>query len=276
MSDNFASLGPGLLARKGGARPAMRRQVAVLPGAGGDTQNLEDLGWNDMGEDADEGANAAYQRTGDVLRLSPATAGGDDAVVEDDSGELPSNQPAQSGGHAEIAAPDAVEAALDTPLLAKKPNVLRQQEEIAQRIDARPAGQADTAPPLRRSGAAASLPDPAPVSGPTPDPDAAPSSEPAATSAALVSGPASEQKVPQISEQTARKTRSKRVRRPALERGKRAAFTLRLDAQRHLKLRLACTLRNRSAQQLVTEALDQLLGQMNDVDTLAAHVRGTD
>ena len=66
-----------------------------------------------------------------------------------------------------------------------------------------------------------------------------------------------------------------RTRRPALERGKRAAFTLRLDAERHLKLRLACTIRNRSAQQLVTEALDRLLDGMGDVTSLAAHVNKT-
>jgi hypothetical protein len=59
---------------------------------------------------------------------------------------------------------------------------------------------------------------------------------------------------------------------PAAKRGKRAAFTLRLDPDRHLKLRLACTIRNRSAQQIVTEALDALLGGMPDIDKLAAQV----
>lgn len=61
-------------------------------------------------------------------------------------------------------------------------------------------------------------------------------------------------------------------RRSALDDGRRAAFTLRVDAERHLKLRLACTLRNRSAQQLVTEALDRLLEDLPDVADLAAHV----
>jgi len=52
MSDaSFASLGPTLLARKGGAKPAMRPQVAPFPGvAQADADQLEDLGWNDMGE----------------------------------------------------------------------------------------------------------------------------------------------------------------------------------------------------------------------------------
>jgi hypothetical protein len=49
----------------------------------------------------------------------------------------------------------------------------------------------------------------------------------------------------------------------------KAAFTLRLDSNRHLKLRLACAVDGRSAQQLVTDALDQLLERMPDLDGLA-------
>jgi len=63
------------------------------------------------------------------------------------------------------------------------------------------------------------------------------------------------------------------TRRAASERGGRAAFTLRLDANRHLKLRLATTIRGVSAQALVTEALDALLGDMPELDTLAAQVK---
>lgn len=62
------------------------------------------------------------------------------------------------------------------------------------------------------------------------------------------------------------------VRRSALAEGRSAAFTLRLDADRHLKLRLACTLANCSAQQFVTEALDQVLASLPDVADLAARV----
>jgi hypothetical protein len=49
----------------------------------------------------------------------------------------------------------------------------------------------------------------------------------------------------------------------------KAAFTLRLDPDRHLKLRLACAVDGRSAQMLVTQALDKLLGEMPELDTLA-------
>lgn len=62
------------------------------------------------------------------------------------------------------------------------------------------------------------------------------------------------------------------ARRSALAAGRRAAFTLRLDADRHLKLRLASTLANRSAQQIVTEALDRLIDSLPDVAELAAKV----
>ncbi len=62
-------------------------------------------------------------------------------------------------------------------------------------------------------------------------------------------------------------------RRSALADGRRAAFTLRLDAERHLKLRLACTLGHRSAQQLVTEAVDRLLDEMPDLSPLASQLR---
>ncbi|MDQ3140273.1 MAG: hypothetical protein M3Q15_06065 [Pseudomonadota bacterium] len=59
----------------------------------------------------------------------------------------------------------------------------------------------------------------------------------------------------------------------AVDAGKaKAAFTLRLDSQRHLKLRLACAVSGRSAQQLVTEALDQLIQSRPDVSALAEQV----
>ena len=62
------------------------------------------------------------------------------------------------------------------------------------------------------------------------------------------------------------------ARRSALADGRRAAFTLRVDAERHLQLRLACTVKGRSAQQLVTEALDRLLAEQPDLASLAAQV----
>jgi hypothetical protein len=51
----------------------------------------------------------------------------------------------------------------------------------------------------------------------------------------------------------------------------RTAFTLRLDRDRHLRLRLACTARRMSAQRLVTEAVDRLLADHPELDQLASN-----
>ena len=52
----------------------------------------------------------------------------------------------------------------------------------------------------------------------------------------------------------------------------KAAFTLRLDPARHQKLRLACAVTRRSAQQLVTGALDEFLDSLPEVQALAERV----
>lgn len=155
----FASLGPTLLARKGGARPAMRSQVQPFTSfERQNAQQLDDLGWDDSGEETQEA---------EVLALTPSVT---------------------------------------VPTEAEKPTIRRQLEAIARKV-----------------------------------------SEP--KSAAPVE------------------------KRSALGDGRRAAFTLRVDAERHLKLRLACTIRNLSAQQIVTEALDRLLADIPEVASLAAQVK---
>ena len=166
MSDNgFASLSPALLARKGGAKPAMRPQnTAGVTDGKTAAANLEDLGWNDMGEEE-------QPQSGRIVRISPATEG------------IPL-----------ASAPSPVRATID---------------RIAAKLEA-------------------------PRNGPAP-----------------------------AAHSTVRK---------AANDSRRAAFTLRLDHERHLKLRLACTVRGRSAQQLVTDALDGLLAQMPEIDSLAAQV----
>jgi hypothetical protein len=189
----FASLGPTLLARKGGAKPAMRPQVAPLNGMAGqaaqavavDPDELEDLGWNDMGHDED---HDPLTHDAQVFALTPMKAG-DDAeagLVEDEEEEESF---------------DAVEP-FETaePFEAPEPVVHRQQRELVNAIVARP-------------------------------------------------------------------------RRVANDEARRAAFTLRLDAKRHLKLRLASTVKNRSAQQLVTQALDQFLASIPEIEALAAQVK---
>ncbi|TCM38088.1 hypothetical protein ACLIMP_13980 [Novosphingobium aerophilum] len=174
MSEHgFASLTPGLLARKGRARPAMRRQDAANFGIGGfpvDTARIEDLGWNDWGQS--EGARNDPERCDRELAGLPETA-----PLPGPSTELPASAPV--------------------------PDVVRQIEAISERMNR-------GALPTRSSG---------------------------------------------------------------LE-GRRAAFTLRLDAERHFRLRMAGVLLNRSAQVLVTEALDKFLSEMPEIAPLTVTVGG--
>lgn len=215
----FASLGATLLARKGGAKPAMRPQSTRASGLTNQAaaQNLEDLGWDDMGED-----DIAANHSAEVLNLTPS----------------PHN-------------PEA-EALTDTA--SPKPKVRSMHEELALRLAEEEAKKnpAAKAPP-------AASPAAAPLKKQALPPKAADKAEPAVgPAAAPVSTPKIE--APKIKPEAANDIR-------------RAAFTLRLDAKRHLKLRLASTIRNRSAQQLVTEALDRFLGDIPEIESLAAQVK---
>ena len=64
----------------------------------------------------------------------------------------------------------------------------------------------------------------------------------------------------------------KRAAPAAAPQGKKAAFTLRLDGERHLRLRLANAVTGRSAQQIVTEALDHFLAAIPELEALAERV----
>ncbi len=57
--------------------------------------------------------------------------------------------------------------------------------------------------------------------------------------------------------------------------GAKAAFTLRLDTDRHLRLRLASAVTGRSSQQLVTQALDAFLHTVPEVDAIVAQLPPT-
>lgn len=226
---NFASLSPSLLARKGGAKPAMRPQHAPLTNNTA-AQSLEDLGWNDMGAD-----DEAPKHDNEIAHLTRA----------------PSNPDMEAEAH-ELA--QQAEAALTISVPAK-PEVHRQQEVLSKSLGVTPpeVAQPEVAQPETFQAEIGQAEPAEPVEAEHTDVESliVKKTKPADTH-----------------------LQPARTRRPALQRGKRAAFTLRLDAERHLKLRLACTLRNRSAQQLVTEALDELLGTMPDVDSLAAQVQG--
>lgn len=75
---------------------------------------------------------------------------------------------------------------------------------------------------------------------------------------------------PVVKPATVRKAREPKEQK--LVAGRKAAFTLRLDEERHLRLRLASALQRRSSQRLVTEALDALLNGMPELEEMAANV----
>ena len=236
----FASLGPTLLARKGGAKPAMRPQVPSIGMSGGGAQGahalkqdfdaLEDLGWNDMGED-----DAPADRSAEVVALTPS----------------PSNPVAEA----------------ETDAGSPKALVRSMHEELAELLE-----KGEAAPPV---------PKPKPKSEAKPDTG---SSKPVVRSiheelAELIEKgetelPVPRPKPPKPQPKPAPAAVSRKVRETAEEKAlRRAAFTLRLDAKRHLKLRLASTVKNRSAQQLVTAALDKYLAEIPEVEALAAQVK---
>ncbi len=204
----LASLSSNLLARKGQAAPAMRRQgmISLMTEASADAQALEDLGWNDMGQDSDYMPGQAG-RAG----LSPMAV----------SHDTPEVQPQIAPISAKVDL-DQVDSAV--------PEVVLQQRALEREtaVPVQPEPQAQSQPQVQPQPVAA----PAPVFTPKP--------------------------APLVANRAAPGSRGK------------AAFTLRLDADRHLQLRLACALNHRSAQQIVTEALDAYLASLPLSEQLAA------
>lgn len=181
-SKPLASLTSGLLARKGAAQPAMRRQSLTGYGNTMPISFHDDLGWNDMG-----GESAPVE-----MRPSGLTPMGSSPVA--------------------VVSMDAV-----PPIAVPEPVIVTEQKALVEKVAAMAAPIAVPKPP---------------VSKPVKDKP-------------VVAAP------------------------KAAVSGRKAAFTLRLDAERHLKLRLVCAVQNRSAQQIVTDALDQLLSGLPEIDRLA-------
>ena len=204
----IASLSGILLARKGLARPAMRRST-MLSSNGNAAMSQEDLGWNDMGYDVDPDPTAP---------------------MDYDHGFHGAN-----------------------PLAAAVPEVKHQQDRLADALfaDLEPQVGFDNEPQVGFDNFAEepeSLADAPTLVTVTPEPV-----------------------TPLILRRGATDAPRSRVRsKPGLK--EKAAFTLRLDSERHLKLRLACAVRHQSAQQLVTDALDALLESMPEIDDLASHI----
>jgi len=226
----FASLSSGLLARKGAARPAMKPQGFGQMGGG----NLEDLGWNDMGFEPPKAADAPRDEDHDAF--------GDD-VVDHPRAHPTGLTPIQSPVHTQQAEIEDRFTNGDEPEGEDVDGTaeLNEFEAEAPVYEAEFEGSAYEA---EEEEEAAFEPEPAPVF-----------QRPVkAAVAAVTPNP-----VPR---------RAPRARSAAGAKGK-AAFTLRLDPGRHLKLRLACAVDGRSAQQIVTDALDRLLTDMPELDAMA-------
>jgi hypothetical protein len=112
----------------------------------------------------------------------------------------------------------------------------------------------------------------APVAQPVPAPELEPAIE--AEAPKVVAAPVAQTApvAPRKSVSVATATRIGKETRARHKRDAKSAFTLRLDADRHLLLRLASALENRSAQMLVTDALDAFLNTLPDVAELASQV----
>ena len=245
MSESgFASLGPSLLARKGGAKPAMRPQVAPLMAdaaaiAAFADEQLEDLGWNDMGDLA----NGSLGQSG--------LEGGADIVpinADISAQQIATGERAANAG----------------------PIVHRQQRRLEERVfaDATMTGPDEREPEYGKDEGYAD----GSLSGEADngaDQDYADEDSDSVIYAPLAAAPAPAP-APTLGASSPARTKA---RVPALQSGRRAAFTLRLDADRHLKLRLAATLQGMSAQVLVTEALDRLLAGYDDLDMIAKHLK---
>jgi hypothetical protein len=217
-----ASLSGLLLARKGAARPAMRRPN-MMGNSGNLAVNQDDLGWNDMGYDVNPDQNAPMDYD-------------HDAGYNPLAGAVPEVKPEVRLQQERIAEQLQIqaEAGFDSLFGDEVENELYQdaaQQEFEPDTIA-PRAVSISIPPIVQLV-------PATVTLPTPVAKIAPTT-------------------PKV--------------RAAKGSKEKAAFTLRLDADRHLKLRLACAVNNRSAQMLVTDALDAFLDAMPEIGQLVARV----
>ena len=253
----YASLSSGLLARKGSAKPAMRPQ-----GFGQGYGNLEDLGWNDMGHGPSEPAKPvpAEHVPSSIAALTPAPK-----IQRTNPGEVPfsSGDEEYEGFEGEEAyeseeacegepAFEGVEAVEESPsfeaaeLEAAEPPAVEQAEApVESEQPAEPVSfEAPSVVAQQRAILERFDGEEEPASAePAPRPDVRADVVP----------------LPQ---------------RHSADDGRKAAFTLRLDAERHLRLRLACAVSGRSAQQIVARALDEALASIPEIEALASQVPG--
>jgi hypothetical protein len=212
------------------ARKGAARPAMRPQGFGQVGNGLEDLGWNDMGFEPPKAAEAARDADHDAF--------GEDVVEHlrvHPTGLTPVGSPVHDQ-QAEIV--ERFNGADET-----------EEDEVVESVASEDTDEDEIE-------ATAEICEPEAEEAPAPTPMLA---KPVRAKPVVASPPVATAPLPH---------RAPRLRSAPGTKG-RAAFTLRLDHNRHLKLRLACAVDGRSAQQLVTDALDQLLERMPDLDGLA-------
>lgn len=299
---SFASLSSGLLARKGLARPAMRPQGFGQVGNG-----IEDLGWNDMGMEGPTPTDGPRDVTdesfggeidGEQPRIHhPTGLTPVQSPVHDQQAELAGRlgidpEDEDFDETAELYDPNAVDAAdtdeeaeddgeelyeapYETPLsidLPEKPK--KQPLQLSSPTD-EPLDSGVADEPFEATDYFNGTSETAPADEPLEltdrfeDFDPFQTDEETAPAEASVSPPPPAPVYQPGSGYRGVAPVFGRAQRAAPGSKAKAAFTLRLDPERHLKLRLACAVNGRSAQQIVTDAVDQLLREMPELDAMA-------
>ena len=237
----FASLTGSILARKGSARPAMRPQTAPFSyDASSVARQLEeDLGWNDMGDTGDLSSMVDFSEPDETMQFS-ARGGKLDLSGLSSMTEL------------NDAANDAVAEADEYAFGTEEYEEEFDDGFVEEVIEPVAAAHEPVAAEV-----VTLIPNATPLQVATP---------------LQLERPEVLRQQEEVAERITAAPRKRGQRRAAAADGRRAAFTLRLDTERHLKLRLACTLTGKSAQQLVTDALDKLISELPDVSALAVKV----
>lgn len=256
----LASLSGSLLARKGAAKPAMRRQG--MAGFGQMLTPQDDLGWNDMGYDvnpAPTDERTAQQRIDLTPMLSPIQA----------------VRPVDLDAPAQDAEKDAEQGAGDSIVPAPLPEVVRQRQLLAEKMAPRVPLNLGGKQPALRDAAAKAEETPVVAEMPTPEAPAPEAMAPEAVAPVATDLPQRSIPAPGIvagSMAPAGTTGPRILARTSPRQGasgSKAAFTLRIDPERHLRLRLASAVTRRSAQVILIEALDTYLKSLPEIDALA-------
>lgn len=272
--EKFAALSSGLLARKGAAKPAMRRQGFINPQ--GDV--TEDLGWNDMGFEGPKPVDAETEFHGEapmpeVHRQQDQLAEGlqdeqdPHQAIPENGGFMPEHEPYKADGHGGLTPmgqedlDDEDEAEVEYEADAE--DEFEAESEAANGAEAEADGEAE-ADEDDTNGSVHGLS----VYG-------------RSSSNGDTSEPQTRKKIQALPEQQPVISVARPEAKPPVDRAadkvparEKVAFTLRLDKDRHLKLRLASAVTNQSAQRLVTEALDRFLEEHPEVQALSGHAGG--